>query len=52
MDKRPVDIIEDDFSRVVGFELQGSFVGGKGELIICFRKIPPATWLIPSCSWG
>jgi len=42
MDKRPIDIIEDDFSRVVGLELKGSLIGGEGELISCFHKIPPA----------
>ncbi len=38
MDKRPIDIIEDDFNRVVGFELKGSFVSGKRELISCFQR--------------
>ena len=38
MDKRQVDIIEDDFSRVIWLELQGSLIGGKGELIICFHS--------------
>ena len=52
MDKRPVDIIEDDFDRVVGLELKESLIGGKSELISCFHKIPPATWLILPCSWG
>ena len=38
MDKRPIDTIEDDFSRVVGFELKGSFISGKRELISCFHR--------------
>jgi len=38
MDKRPVDIIEDDFDRVVGLEFKGSLIGGKGKLISCFHR--------------
>ena len=41
MDKRPTDIIEDDFSRVVGLEFKGSLVGGEGKLISYFHKTPP-----------
>jgi len=38
MDKRPVDIIEDDFDRVVEPEFERSFIGGESELISCFHR--------------
>ena len=41
MDKGPVDIVEDDFVRVVGIELERGFIRGEGELIGCFHKQPP-----------
>ena len=41
VDKRPVDIVEDDFGRVVGIEPERGFISGEGELISCFHKQPP-----------
>jgi len=41
VDKRPVNIVEDDFGRVVGIELKRGFVSGEGELIRCFHRQPP-----------
>jgi hypothetical protein len=38
VDKRPVDIIEDDLRRVVWLELKGSLIGGKSELIGYFHR--------------
>lgn len=52
MDKRPIDIVEDNFSGVIGLELKGSLISGKGELISYFHKMPTVTWLILTCSWG
>jgi len=36
-----VDIVEDDFDRVVAIELERGFISGEGELICCFHKQPP-----------
>jgi hypothetical protein len=41
MNKRPINIIEDDFDRVAGIELERSFISGEGELICYFHKQPP-----------
>jgi hypothetical protein len=40
MNKRPINIIEDDFDRVAGIELERDFISGEGELICCFHKQP------------
>ena len=39
MNKRPVDIIEDDFDRVVGLDLKRSLIGGKSKLIGCSHRV-------------
>ena len=52
MDKRPVDVFEDNSDKVVRINLQRSPIGGKGVLISCFHKIPSATWLILPRSFG
>jgi hypothetical protein len=38
MDKIPIDIVEDDLSRVVELELKGGLIGGKSKLISCFHR--------------
>jgi len=41
VDEGPVDIVEDDFGRVVGIELERGFISCEGGLICCFNKQPP-----------
>jgi hypothetical protein len=42
VDKGSVDIVEDDFGRVAGIELERGFISGEGELICYFHKQPLA----------
>jgi hypothetical protein len=40
VDKRPVDIVEDDFGRVIGIELEQGFISREGEsTLIHHQKI-------------
>ncbi len=53
VDKGPVNIVEDDLNRVVRVKFERGFVSGKGEMVSCPNKRPPAIWLILQCSsWG
>jgi len=36
--KRPVDIIGDDFSRILEIEFKRSLVGSEDELVGCFHR--------------
>ncbi len=51
MDKGPVDIVEDDFNRVVKLEFEQGFIGSKSKLISCSHRIVHAIWLILPSSW-
>lgn len=54
MDKRPFDIVENDFDGIIGVKFKGSLVGSEGKLIICFHAIDlKAIWPIVSyVAWG
>jgi hypothetical protein len=38
MNKRPVDILKDDFNRVIGLEFERGFIGSESKLISCSHR--------------
>jgi hypothetical protein len=38
MNKRPIDILKDDFNRVIGLEFERGLIGSEGELVSCSHR--------------